>query len=102
MNNIKNAILSFTLENVNGQTVYAGSTKDKKLSEFSLDKGGKKEFTLKIQNIFGEGKYIFDVEVSTTNRETIFGHVDNAVEVDINVYGQGGWLFRPDYKVTDN
>jgi len=101
ISSFRNAILSFTLENVNGQTIFAGSTKDKKMSTFSLNKGQSKDFVLNIQNIFGEGEYIYDVEVATANRETIFGHVDNAAEVDINVYEPNGWLMRPSYEVVE-
>lgn len=97
--NTKNALFSFTLKNTTGQTVFGGSTEKLGLQNFDMKKGDKKQLSIRVQNIFGEGIYRLDIEVSTPNRETIFCHIDEAAIIEIRSYQKYGWLLRPQYEI---
>ena len=94
--NIQDGLVSFTIENENAATIVGDNSHRLGVGKLRLKPGDRKQLMLRIQNVFGEGKYVLDVEVATETRDRIFGHVDNAASFKVVDYGNFPWLLRPD------
>jgi ABC-2 type transport system ATP-binding protein len=94
---ITKALHSFTFEDMEGRTISLFSTDQSGVSLFDMKKGEKKTIVTEIENIFKEGIYYIDPDVSTTNREIIYGHVDNACSFEVIVHQKNPHLLRPNY-----
>jgi len=99
---IINALHSFTLEDLEGKTIAQFSSDEFENKLFDMKKGEKRVIHTTIDNIFPEGFYFVDPDVSTKGREVIYGHVDNAAEFEVRVQRQHPWLLRPSYSMSKN
>ena len=98
---IKNALHSFTFEDLEGKTIAQFSTDDNGGKLFDMKKNEKKVIRTTVENIFSEGIYYIDPDVSTFGREVIYGHIDNAWEFEVRVRKTYPWLLRPTYTINE-
>ena len=98
---ITKALHSFTFVDIEGRTISLFSTDQSGVSLFDMKNGEKKIIVTEIENIFKEGTYYINPDVSTTNREIIYGHVDNACNFEVMVHQKHPHLLRPNYNMKE-